>query len=119
MAHLEPDKKGLGLDVIAPDEPSYLPGPDFARPRHWWLTGRSLPSAIVFCGLWSLYAAFRLVEIIMKSKVSGSDWLLLALPSFLALGSVPSIVFFARAARRRIVDTSPDIASRPDGPESD
>ncbi|BDZ50759.1 hypothetical protein GCM10025867_30000 [Frondihabitans sucicola] len=101
MSSLGSEKKGLGLDVTGPDEPSYLPGPVVARPRHWWLTGRSLASSILFCALWTGYAVLRFVEIMSKSHVSGTDWLLFALPTFLALGAVPSVVFFARSAHRR------------------
>jgi hypothetical protein len=100
MTNVGPEKKGLGLDAIAPDEPSYLAGPAVARPRRWWLTSRSLASSIVFCALWSLYSVFRLVELTTERHTDGMDWLLLVVPSVLALWSMPSIVFFARSSHR-------------------
>ena len=105
MTYIRPDKKGLGLDVPGPDEPSHLPGRADSGPRHWWLTGRSLAGSIAFSALWTGYAVLRLVYIVTKPEVSAMDWLMLALPSSLALVSVPSIVFFARSRQGRATAT--------------
>jgi hypothetical protein len=96
MTYLRPDKKGLGLDAPSPDEPGYFSGRVETTRRPWWVSGRSLAGSLATFVVWTAYAVFRLVQIIGSSHVSGTDWLMLALPAGLALFPVPAIVYYAR-----------------------
>ncbi|MCU1528785.1 MAG: hypothetical protein JWP75_2548 [Frondihabitans sp.] len=99
MTYLRPDKKGLGLDVPGPDEPSYFSGQADSGSHRWWMTGRGLASSVVISVVWTGWAVMTLIEVVSSPHTSSSDWLQLILTSVLALASFPSVVIFARSRR--------------------
>lgn len=115
MTYLRPDKKGLGLDAPGPDEPSSFAGRADARRRPWWVLGGNFVGSIVFCVVWTGYAVTRLVANVSKSDATGTDWLLFVLVSLLALGVVPSVVFFARSRHRGAAASSVERRPTPGG----
>lgn len=100
MTYLRPDnRKGLGLDVPGPEEPSYFGGSTTAGPRRWWLAGRNLASSIVRFVVWGGITAVYLVELIHKPHAVSGDWLPVVAVGMLALSAVPSIVYFLMPGR--------------------
>ena len=112
MTNMRPERRGLGLDIPGPDEPSFLPGAAGARPSRSWLAGRNLVGSLIRSLFFTGYAVWGLVHAITNAHGAGTFWLMFVFAALMALWSLSSVIYFALRRRRRRGAASPAWPSR-------
>jgi hypothetical protein len=116
MTYIRPDKKGLGLDIPGPDEPSYYSSDaDTEVPRRW-LMGRSPLGSVVAGIFWMGVAVFYFVGNLYKPHTQGMDWFMPVAWGALSLTAFGSALYYSRSrrARSRLKASATDESSAPD-----